>query len=103
MTDFVPRGSIGRRIWGDGDVVLLVFAGSAAEFALNRAVDWLFFAGKLPNDRIGRLFATAGYAQQIVFADDLTASATLGTARSYISQRSACSTRHPSTSPPLAS
>src|SRR5687768_6179956 len=78
VTDFVRRGSIVRRIWGDGDMVLLVFAGSAAEFALNRAVDWLFFTGQLPNDPIGRLFATAGYAQHIVFADELTASATLG-------------------------
>ena len=77
MIDFVRRGSIVRRIWGDGDMVLLVFAGSAAEFGLNRAVDWLFFTGKVPNDPIGRLFATASYAQQIVFADELTASCTL--------------------------
>jgi uncharacterized protein (DUF2236 family) len=73
MTDFVARDSIVRRIWGDGDIVLLVFAGCAAEFALNRAVDWLFFTGKLPRDPIGRLFATAFYAQEIVFADELTA------------------------------
>lgn len=73
MTDFVVRDSIVRRIWGDGDIVLFVFAGCAAEFALNRAVDWLFFTGKLPRDPIGRLFATASYAQQIVFADELTA------------------------------
>src|SRR5688572_5637641 len=58
-------------------MVLLVFAGSAAEFALNRAVDWLFFTGKLPKDPIGRLFQTAGYAQHIVFADALTAARTL--------------------------
>ncbi|HYI12766.1 MAG TPA: oxygenase MpaB family protein [Thermoanaerobaculia bacterium] len=58
-------------------MVLLVFAGSAAEFALNRAVDWLFFTGKLPRDPIGRLFSTAAYAQQIVFADASTASRTL--------------------------
>jgi len=58
-------------------MVLLVFAGSAAEFALNRAVDWLFFTGKVPNDPIGRLFATAGYAQQIVFADEAAASSAL--------------------------
>jgi uncharacterized protein (DUF2236 family) len=54
-------------------MVLLVFAGSAAEFALNRAVDWLFFTGELPRDPIGRLFSTASYAQQIVFADEATA------------------------------
>ena len=77
MPDFVSRDSIVRRIWGDGDLILLVFAGAAAEFALNRAVDWLFFTGKLPNDPIGRLFATAGHAQHIVFADDMTASNTL--------------------------
>ncbi len=76
MTDFVERNSIVRRIWGDGDMVLFVFAGSAAEFALNRAVDWLFFTGRIPNDPIGRLFATAAYAQQIVFADEATASRT---------------------------
>ena len=73
MTDFVSRGSIVRRIWADGDMMLLVFAGSAAEFALNRAVDWLFFTGKLPNDPMGRLFATAAYAQEIVFADERAA------------------------------
>jgi uncharacterized protein (DUF2236 family) len=77
VAEFVNPGSIVRRIWGDGDMVLLVFAGSAAEFALNRAVDWLFFTGKLPADPIGRLFATASYAQRIVFADETTASRTL--------------------------
>jgi hypothetical protein len=76
-TSFVRHGSIVRRIWGDGDMVLLIFAGSAAEFALNRAVDWLFFTGKVPGDPIGRLFNTAGYAQQIVFADVATAALTL--------------------------
>jgi uncharacterized protein (DUF2236 family) len=76
MTDFVRRDSIVRRIWGDGDMILIVFAGSAAEFALNRAVDWLFFTGKIPNDPIGRLFATAGHAQHIVFADLATATRT---------------------------
>lgn len=75
--DFVERDSVVRRIWGDGDMVLLIFAGSAAEFALNRAVDWLFFTGKVPSDPVGRLLSTAGYAQHIVFADSATASRTL--------------------------
>ena len=74
--DFVDRDSVVRRIWGNGDMVLLVFAGAAAEFALNRAVDWLFFTGRLPADPIGRLFSTAGYSQHIVFADAATASRT---------------------------
>jgi uncharacterized protein (DUF2236 family) len=74
---FVTRGSIVRKIWGDPELVLLIFAGSAAEFALNRAVDWLFFTGKIPNDPIGRLFSTVRYAQEIVFADEETATRTL--------------------------
>jgi uncharacterized protein (DUF2236 family) len=75
--DFVARGSVVRRIWADAELVLLVFAGSAAEFALNRAVDWLFFTGKIPNDPVGRLFSTVGYAQAIVFADAEMAARTI--------------------------
>src|SRR5215208_2271089 len=78
---FVATDSIVRTIWGDADTILLVFAGAAAEFALNRAVDWLFFTGQLPSDPIGRFFLTASYAQHIVFADERTASATLGRIR----------------------
>jgi hypothetical protein len=78
MTDFVDKRSIVRTIWGDADLILLIFAGSAAEFALNRAVDWLFFTGKIPNDPIGRLFSTVRYAQEIVFVEEETAQRTLG-------------------------
>ncbi len=75
--DFVRRRSIVRTIWGDPDLVLLIFAGSAAEFALNRAVDWLFFTGEIPRDPIGRLFSTVRYAQEIVFVDEEKARRTL--------------------------
>lgn len=78
MRDFIDRGSIVRTIWGNPDLILLIFAGSAAEFALNRAVDWLFFTGKIPGDPIGRLFSTVRYAQDIVFVDEETALRTLG-------------------------
>ena len=77
MRDFVDRRSIVRSIWGRSDLVLLIFAGSAAEFALNRAVDWLFFTGKIPRDPIGRLFSTVSYAQEIVFVTEETALRTL--------------------------
>ena len=77
MRDFVDRGSIVRSIWGRSDLVLLIFAGSAAEFALNRAVDWLFFTGKIPRDPIGRLFSTVSYAQEIVFVTEEAAFRTL--------------------------
>ncbi len=76
-SDFVARGSVVRKIWGDPELVLLVFAGSAAEFALNQAVDRLFFTGKIPSDPIGRLFSTVRYAQEIVFGTDETARRTL--------------------------
>ncbi len=65
---FVDEDSVVRRIWGSGDTILLVFAGSAAEFALNKAVDWLYFTGRLPADPIGRLFSTVEYARRIVFS-----------------------------------
>ncbi|MET4073249.1 oxygenase MpaB family protein [Hymenobacter sp. UYCo722] len=69
MTHFVPPASIVRRIWGSSDTVLFIFAGAAAEFALNKAVDWLYFTGRLPADPLGRLFSTVDYARRIVFAD----------------------------------
>jgi hypothetical protein len=68
MEFFVSRDSIVRRIWGKGDTILFIFAGAAAEFALNKAVDWLYFTGRLPSDPLGRLFSTVNYARIIVFA-----------------------------------
>jgi hypothetical protein len=46
MESFVTENSIVKRIWGRGDMVLLIFAGASAEFALNKAVDWLYFTGR---------------------------------------------------------
>src|SRR5215210_7802000 len=81
MPPFVRPNSVVRRIWGESDTILLVFAGSAAEFALNRAADWLFFTGKLPGDPVGRVFSTARFATDIVFADEETARAALARIR----------------------
>jgi uncharacterized protein (DUF2236 family) len=67
--NFVSANSIVRKIWGRADTVLFIFAGAAAEFALNRAVDWLYFTGRLPADPIGRLFSTVAYARQIIFSE----------------------------------
>lgn len=66
---FVEKGSIVREIWGKGDTILFIFAGASAEFALNKAVDWLYFTGKLPQDPLGRLFSTVAYARKIVFSE----------------------------------
>ena len=68
MRDFVIKDSIVRKIWGNADTILFIFAGASAEFALNKAVDWLYFTGRLPADPIGRLFSTVGYARKIVFS-----------------------------------
>ena|SRR5688572_4786777 len=68
MEYFVDPASVVRKIWGKGDTVLFVFAGASAEFALNKAVDWLYFTGKLPADPLGRLFSTVIYARLIVFS-----------------------------------
>ncbi|NNJ83172.1 MAG: DUF2236 domain-containing protein, partial [Flavobacteriaceae bacterium] len=68
MRYFVEHNSIVKKIWGKSDTILFIFAGAAAEFALNKAVDWLYFTGKLPSDPLGRLFSTVRYAKLIVFA-----------------------------------
>lgn len=70
MEQFVHKDSVVRRIWGKSDTILFIFAGAAAEFALNKAVDWLYFTGRLPADPLGRLFSTVRYARQIVFSDN---------------------------------
>lgn len=68
MEYFVEKGSIVREIWGKADTILFIFAGASAEFAVNKAVDWLYFTGKLPADPLGRLFSTVTYARRIVFS-----------------------------------
>jgi len=70
MEYFVEKGSIVREIWGTGDSILFIFAGASSEFALNKAVDWLYFTGKLPSDPLGRLFSTVTYARDIVFSEN---------------------------------
>lgn len=75
--NFVHKNSIVREIWGNADTILFIFGGAAAEFSLNKAVDWLYFTGKLPADPLGRLFSTVVYAQQIIFSDEKTALAAI--------------------------
>jgi hypothetical protein len=73
MEFFVDQQSVVRKIWGKSDTVLFVFADASAEFALNKAVDWLYFTGRLPADPLGRLFSTVMYARLIVFSENETA------------------------------
>ena len=81
MQFFVEEKSIVRKIWGKSDTVLFIFAGAAAEFALNKAVDWLYFTGKLPADPLGRLFSTVSYARRIVFSSAEEANKAIDTIR----------------------
>ncbi len=69
MEYFVAKDSVVRKIWGKGDTVLFIFAGASAEFALNKAVDWLYYTGALPADPLKRLFSTITYARQIIFSE----------------------------------
>lgn len=69
MEYFVDKHSVVRQIWGKGDTILFIFAGAAAEFALSKAVDWLYFTGRLPADPLARLFSTVSYARAIVFSE----------------------------------
>ncbi|WNG24518.1 DUF2236 domain-containing protein [Cystobacter fuscus] len=68
MSTFTLENSIVRKIWGDADVILLLFAGAAAEYSLHRSVDWLAFTGAILKDPIGRIFATVAFAQDIAFS-----------------------------------
>ena len=69
MEYFVDKHSVVRQIWGKSDTILFIFAGASAEFALNKAVDWLYFTGRLPVDPLGRLFSTVSYAKAIIFSE----------------------------------
>ncbi len=81
MPYFVNNQSIVKKIWGKSDIILFIFAGASAEFALNKAVDWLYYTGKLPSDPLERLFSTVTYAKKIVFATQEDADKAIGMLR----------------------
>jgi uncharacterized protein (DUF2236 family) len=66
-----------RRVWSSPDAILLFFAGGAAEFAAIKAVDWLFFTGRLPGAPVERFFETVRFAQRVFFGDPAEASAAI--------------------------
>lgn len=83
---FVAEDSIVRQIWGRSDTILFIFAGAAAEFALNKSVDWLYFTGRLPADPIGRLYSTVSYARSIMFSEKQIALRTIDAMNSIHAQ-----------------
>ena len=58
---------ITRAIWGNAENILLIYAGSAAEFALNPENHWLFYTGKLPADPLRRFERTLRYQRMLFF------------------------------------
>src|SRR4051812_23415106 len=58
---------ITRSIWGEAENILLIYAGAAAEFALNPESHWLFYTGKLPSDPLHRFAATLRYQRKLFF------------------------------------
>lgn len=56
---------ITRAIWGSAENVLLIYVGSAADFALNPENHWLFFTMRLPNNPQKRFVETFRINRQI--------------------------------------
>jgi hypothetical protein len=78
---FTISSPVARRVWGSPDCVLLFFAAGAAEFAAIKALDWLFFTGRLPDDPVGRFFGTVGFARRVFFGSPAEATAAVEAAR----------------------
>src|SRR4051812_12686485 len=71
MISPVVSAPVVKKVWGSPDCLMLFFAGSAAEFAAIKAVDWLYYTGKLPSAPIDRFFDTVEFAQKIIFFDSI--------------------------------
>lgn len=56
---------ITQRIWKDLTCIILIYVGSAADFALNSSIDWLFFTNSLPSAPQERFIQTFAYNQKL--------------------------------------
>ena len=61
-------GPIVANLWSDPDSLMLIFAASSAEFAVNPIAEWLFYTGRLPSDPAGRFLSTITYMRQLMLA-----------------------------------
>jgi len=57
-----------RRMWKDLDHILLIYVGSAAEFALVEENHWLFFTNKLPSAPWDRFTSTFAWNRKLVLS-----------------------------------
>ena len=55
-----------RSLWTDTDHILLVYVGSAAEFALVEENHWLFYTNKLPSAPLNRLVSTLVWNRKVM-------------------------------------
>ena len=55
-----------RSLWTDVDHILLVYVGSAAEFALVEENHWLFYTNKLPSAPLDRLVSTLVWNRKVM-------------------------------------
>ncbi|MDA3872916.1 MAG: oxygenase MpaB family protein [Kiritimatiellae bacterium] len=55
-----------RKLWSDLDHILLVYVGSAAEFALVEDNHWLFYTNKLPSAPLNRLLSTFVWNRKVM-------------------------------------
>ncbi len=58
---------ITREIWSSPENIVLIYVGSAADFALNPENNWLFYTMRLPNDPQKRFIETFKHNQAIFF------------------------------------
>lgn len=79
-----PFGSeFTRRLWTDVDHILLVYVGSAAEFALVEENHWLFYTGKLPAAPLNRLVSTFVWNRKVMEVAEEEAEALAKTIRGF--------------------
>lgn len=72
-----------RRLWTDLDHILLVYVGSAAEFALVKENHWLFFTNKLPAAPLDRLISTFVWNRKVMEVPQAEAAELAATIRGF--------------------
>ncbi|MEX2607671.1 MAG: oxygenase MpaB family protein [Kiritimatiellia bacterium] len=75
-----------RKLWSDVDHILLVYVGSAAEFALVEDNHWLFYTNKLPSAPLDRLLSTFVWNRKVMMTSVGDAPALARTIRGFHDQ-----------------
>lgn len=72
-----------RKLWTDLDHILLVYVGSAAEFALVEENHWLFYTNKLPSAPLDRLISTFIWNRKVMMTTSRDAETLAKTIRGF--------------------